>query len=108
MIYKQRSAVIEAYESGDYSPKHKQMRSGNYTEVEDCLYKWFTNARSSNIAISSEILAEKSKEFAKKFGVSEFKCSSGFIDRFKKRRGITYKAVCGESESVDRILPMTG
>lgn len=84
MIYKQRSAVIEAYESGDYSPKRKQMRSGNYTEVGDCLYKWFTNARSSNIAISSEILAEKSKEFAKKFGVYVFKCSSGFIDRFKK------------------------
>lgn len=37
-------------------------------------------------------------------GVSDFKCSSGFIDRFTKRRGITYKAVCGESESVDRNL----
>lgn len=30
------------------------------------------------------------------------KCSSGFVDRLKKRRGITYKAVCDESESVDR------
>lgn len=65
------------------------MRSGNYNEVEDCLFKWFTNESSSNRAISGEILAEKSEEFAKKLGVSDFKCSSGYIDRFKKRRGIT-------------------
>lgn len=50
------------------------MRSGNYSEVEE----------------------------EKKFFY--FKCSSGFADRLKKRREITYmyKAVCDESESVDR------
>lgn len=43
MIYKQRSAVIEAFESGDFSTIRKRMRLGNYNEVEDCLFKWFTN-----------------------------------------------------------------
>ena len=37
IIYKQRSAVIEALEYGDYSPKCKRMRSGNYNEVKGCL-----------------------------------------------------------------------
>lgn len=37
IIYKQRSAVVEAFESSDYSPKRKRMRSGIYNMVEDFL-----------------------------------------------------------------------
>lgn len=101
MIYKQKDAIILAHESGDYSPKRKRFRSGNYYEIEECLYKWFTNARSSNIAVSDEILMNKANDFAKKLGINDFKSSNGFIYRFKQRRGISLQNVCGESESVD-------
>lgn len=63
--------------------KRKRMRSENYNEVDDCHFKWFTNTRSSNIAISGEMLRNL-KNSQWKLGVSDFKCSSGFIDRLKK------------------------
>ena len=42
----------------------------------------------------------KSEDFAKELGYSDFTCSNGFIDRFKKRRDIVFKSICGESNSV--------
>lgn len=35
-------------------------------------------------------------------GIEEFKQSTGWLDRFKERHGITFKTICGEAKSVDR------
>ena len=40
MILKQRATIAEAMESGEFSPKRKRMRMGNYTEIEECLFKF--------------------------------------------------------------------
>ncbi|GFU40220.1 tigger transposable element-derived protein 6 [Trichonephila clavipes] len=46
------------------------------------------------------LLKEKAKTFAKELGI-EFSASEGWLTNFKKRNGIVFKKMCGESSSVD-------
>ncbi|GFX44751.1 tigger transposable element-derived protein 6 [Trichonephila clavipes] len=45
------------------------------------------------------LLKEKAKAFAKELGI-EFSASEGWLTNFKKRNGIVFKKMCGESLSV--------
>jgi hypothetical protein len=48
------------------------------------------------------MLQEKSKQVAKKHGLTDFKGSNGWLEKFQKRNNITFKSVCGEATSVDK------
>ncbi|GFT96729.1 tigger transposable element-derived protein 6 [Trichonephila clavipes] len=56
--------------------------------------------RGQNILIGGPLLKEKVKAFAKELGI-EFSASEGWLTNFKKRNGIVFKKMCGESSSVD-------
>ncbi|GFX98321.1 tigger transposable element-derived protein 6 [Trichonephila clavipes] len=56
--------------------------------------------RGQNIPMGSSLLKEKAKAFAKELGI-EFSASEGWLTNFKKRNGIVFKKMCGESSSVD-------
>lgn len=71
--------------------------------MEDALLIWFKQARALNIPVSGPILKEKAKKLALVLGYVEFQCSDGWLDRFKKRNGITFRAICGESNAVPEI-----
>jgi hypothetical protein len=47
------------------------------------------NARSKNIPLTDEILKEKAKHFDDETGVTDFKYSNGWLQRFKARHGIS-------------------
>lgn len=49
---KNKDKIVKAFEEASFCPERKRIRIGNYTEVENCLHKWLTNARSQNIPIS--------------------------------------------------------
>lgn len=48
-------------------------------------------------------MTEKARDLAKRLGVPQglFKVSSGWLERFKERHGISLKKVCGEEKSDD-------
>ncbi|GFV99104.1 HTH CENPB-type domain-containing protein [Trichonephila clavipes] len=56
--------------------------------------------RGQNIPMGGSLLKEKAKAFAKELGI-EFLASEGWPTNFKKRNGIVFKKMCGESSSVD-------
>ncbi|GFX99573.1 HTH CENPB-type domain-containing protein [Trichonephila clavipes] len=56
--------------------------------------------RGQNIPMNGSLLKEKAKAFAKELGI-EFSASEGWLSNFKKRNGIVFKKMCGESSSVD-------
>ncbi|GFW09012.1 tigger transposable element-derived protein 6 [Trichonephila clavipes] len=56
--------------------------------------------RGQNIPMGGALLKEKAKAFAKELGI-EFSASEGWLTNFKKRNGIVFKKMCGESSSVD-------
>ncbi|XP_050335026.1 tigger transposable element-derived protein 4-like [Bactrocera neohumeralis] len=49
------------------------------------------------------MLMMKANEFGEAVGAN-FKCSSGWLDRFKKRHNICFGKICGESASVDQSV----
>ena len=95
--------IKSAYLNGDYSSKRKRLRTAGYPEVEEALLKWFKVARSKTVTISGPFMMGKARELAERLGVPEgqFKVSSGWLERFKERHGISFKRVCGEEKSVD-------
>ncbi|GFT11970.1 uncharacterized protein TNCV_725751 [Trichonephila clavipes] len=56
--------------------------------------------RGQNIPMGGSLLKEKVKAFAKELGI-EFSANEGWLTNFKKRNGIVFKKMCGESSSFD-------
>ncbi|GBN23105.1 hypothetical protein AVEN_232586-1 [Araneus ventricosus] len=61
-------------------------------------WEWFVDARSRNLRISEPIL--QSKDIAEKLGKTDFHASNGWLESFRKRHGISFKAVCSEAGDV--------
>ena len=70
--------------------------------TDDEVMDWFTKLREKNMPISGSMIQEKSRDVAKKHGVSECHGSNGWLEKFRKRHNISYKAVCGEAAAVDK------
>ena len=99
-ILKNKETLREAYEGSESSPARKKFRSAAYSEVEDALFEWFKSQRSQNVPLSGPILLKKANDLAQKLGI-EFTASSSWIDRFKQRKGIVFRSICGESAVVN-------
>ncbi|GFS49071.1 tigger transposable element-derived protein 4 [Trichonephila clavipes] len=77
----------------------KRVSKGNFPRLEQCLVSWMRQCRGQNIPMGGSLLKEKAKAFAKVLGI-EFSASEGWLKNFKKRNGIVFKKMCGESLSV--------
>ena len=99
-ILKNQGTLREAYEGSESSPARKKFRSAAHPEVKDALCEWFKSQRSQNVLLSGPILLEKANDLAQKLGI-EFSASNSWIDRFKQRKGIVSRSICGESAVVN-------
>lgn len=98
-----RSLKENAYNSFSLGNKRKTLRFGNHPELEKRLYQFFMNQRRRNAPVSSLILKSKALKIfdeIKKDG-EQFNASDGWFSRFKKRFGLRYLTVTGESLSCD-------
>jgi len=77
------------------------MRSSAYGDLEDGLLQWFKQTRSALMPVSGPMLAEVAERLAKEMNMPDWKCSNGFLERFKKRHSITFKVAAGEAASVE-------
>uniref|UniRef100_H3B7F5 HTH CENPB-type domain-containing protein n=1 Tax=Latimeria chalumnae TaxID=7897 RepID=H3B7F5_LATCH len=100
-ILKSKDKILEAYHFSDFNSAHKKLRTADYKDVENALFEWFKSVRDENIPLSGPMLAIKADELAKKLGHADFSASQSWMERFKHRRGIVCRTVCGESESVN-------
>ncbi|GFU71750.1 transposable element Tc1 transposase [Trichonephila clavipes] len=86
--------------SASSSRVRKRVSKANFPRLEQCLVSWMRQCRGQNIPMGGSLLKEKAKAFAKELGI-EFSASEGWLTNFKKRNGIVFKKMCGESLSVD-------
>lgn len=98
-ILSQKEKIREEWTKSGCSSQRKKIRPIEYADVDQALLQWFTQQRTYNVPINGPILQEKAKQFAEELGHRDFKGSTGFINSFKVRYGITFRSVCGESSS---------
>ncbi|KAH8035597.1 hypothetical protein HPB51_007832 [Rhipicephalus microplus] len=82
-----------------FAPDRKRLREAAYPDLENAVLLWLKRARSSNLPINGPILREKAEELFLRLGIEDFKCSDGWISRFKERHGLSFKTTEGDDES---------
>lgn len=96
-IWAQREKLLKEAPTG---ASRSKLRKSSHPAVEEALLLWIQDARSKNIPLNGPLIQERAKQLA--FGLDiEFEASQGWFDRFKRRHGISYKSVCGESRAAD-------
>lgn len=97
-ILKNKSKIV----GEDGSISRKAMKNPNNQLLEEALYSWFLQKRSTGQPISGPLVCEKALELNEKLGGDEsFLASNGRLDRFKKRHGIRELEIQGEKMSAD-------
>ncbi|NXI60254.1 TIGD4 protein, partial [Chloroceryle aenea] len=91
-IMKNKDKVLEAFESLRFDPKRKRLRTAFYTDLEEALVKWYRIAQCLKVPVNGPMLRLKANDFAQKLGHSDFRCSNGWLDRFKSRYGLVFRA----------------
>lgn len=89
-------------DSEDGSKHRKTMTKPKHELLEDALYCWFLQKRSTGQPISGPLLCEKALELNKKLGGDEsYVASNGWLYRFKSRHGIRELKIQGEKMSAN-------
>ncbi|XP_068735338.1 jerky protein homolog-like [Montipora capricornis] len=86
--------------------KRKSLKLANDERLDQALYTWFIQQRSTGTPISGRLLQEKAKHFSLQLhenGESpdheSFKASTGWFNKFKNRHGIRNLSIQGEKLS---------
>ncbi|CAG8553470.1 4443_t:CDS:2 [Paraglomus brasilianum] len=72
------------------------MRSSNLSKVEEAPIE---KALECNLTITGSLIQQKALQFAELLGTTDFKASSGWPEKFKKRYSISAFNKHGESQS---------
>lgn len=100
-IWQNRKKILEA--SSNKSHKIKKIREPLRQDVDKALLYWFKNQRASNVPVSGPLLKSKAEDLAKLLNSDEqFKCSTGWLERFKTRHNINAGKICGEAADVNK------
>lgn len=91
-VMKSKDRVLEAFESLQFDPKRKRLRTAFYSDLEEALVKWYRMMQGLNVTISGPVLRLRANDIAQKLGHRDFKCSNGWLDRFKSRYGLTFRS----------------
>ncbi|XP_064102603.1 uncharacterized protein LOC135212768 [Macrobrachium nipponense] len=90
-ILRARDRIIEAYKR-NLNGRRKRLRPGKAPHVERALFKWYKNAKKQKLPLSNIVLFEKARDLAVSQGNYNFRPTTGWLERWKKRHSITFAA----------------
>ena len=80
----------------------KRKRHGKDKDIEQALLRFYNWAKTKNIPMNGPMLMEKANQIAEEAGV-EFHATDGWFARWKKRNGLVFVTLQGESAEADTI-----
>lgn len=83
-ILKNKRTIIQATESRECMSS-KRLKKPIYENVDSSIIEWFRTARAQNLPVSGRIIKQKATEFATVLGENNFKASTGWLDKWKRR-----------------------
>ncbi|NXP16858.1 TIGD4 protein, partial [Scytalopus superciliaris] len=91
-IMKNKEKVLEAFETLRFDPRRKRLRTALRADLEQALAQWCRIAQGLRVPLSGPMLRLKARDFAQRLGHGDFRCSNGWLDRFKARYGLVFRA----------------
>ena len=85
---------------GLFSGKQKKMRLSCNQTIDRALFLWIKQVRAKSVPLSGPVIKEKANQLAREMGLVNFSATNGWFYRFKTRRGLSFKSICGEAASV--------
>ena len=97
---KLRQSLNSLEESGGL--QRKKLKLAKDEDLDKAIYTWFCRERTKGMPISGPIIKAQAQKFNRELnGNEEFLASDGWLDKFKKRHGISKIAISGECRSAD-------
>jgi len=78
------------------------MRKTENKEVNNIMLEFFIKYRAQNIPVTGPMLQAKAAETASSLQIEKFSASSGWLEVFRRRNNINFRALCGESANVNK------
>ena len=100
-----KKGAIEAVIRAGIPAKRKKLKPAKHSELDEGVLIWLKQAREQNLPVCGDSIKEKALKLAELMHIPDFIASEGWLDNFKKRNGITFKTVQGETEAED-IQPL--
>lgn len=95
-------------ENGSVNSIRKTMRKGEYEKTSEALYQWFLQMKENGNSVTGPILQSKALELHRNFNEGEeFTASSGWLERWKKRYGVSGKKLNVTSERLSADIEET-
>ena len=104
-IKKQKDKLMKFFTDSDSKKQmmiRKNMNVGKSTEHDLVMMEWFRQRRADGVDLSGLMIMEQAKLFHDSLKLEhECEYGEGWLQRFKKRHGISVHKVCGEKRSAD-------
>ncbi|GBN44488.1 hypothetical protein AVEN_200279-1 [Araneus ventricosus] len=75
-----------------------------FPEINEALIEWFKSTRANNTPISGALIRQKAMEIEDALGTKDFYASNGWIDKFRVRNNVAFRALYGEAADDDEKL----
>lgn len=102
-IKKKREEIIKFIKNCDSEKQtntRKTMKAGKSTEIDRVLVEWYRKCRSEGVKLTCNMIMEQAKIFHKDLKLQgEHEYGEGWLQRFKKRHGISMAKGCGEKKA---------
>ena len=103
-IKNNREEILDQWKQNWNVDRKRKFYKTEKERINQATFEFFCMCRSKNISVTGWILQEKALGIAKELNHEDFKASSGWLDKFKKRFGISKKILSGESADINPIV----
>jgi len=102
-IKKNEHSVMNSVESNFSQNRKRKMRKTENEQVNSIMLEFFIKCRGAqNIPVTSPMLQAKAGEIASSLQIEKFSAINGWLEAFRHRNNINFRALCGESANVDK------
>ena len=100
-ILKQRSKIMAV--SKDANLDRKRLRLPQYADIDKGLAEWCRKAQSEGVKLNGAMVCKKARELAAEMNSPKFSCSNGWMERFKKRHGLSFSKTIERRDLLQHI-----
>ncbi|KAI1699773.1 tc5 transposase DNA-binding domain-containing protein [Ditylenchus destructor] len=93
-IMRSKDAIRKALDEGA-NGNRMRMKGAKHEQLENVLRLWINDVKAEGGPLSYDIVSKKAREIAAKMGISDFKASNGWIERFKSRTSLSLSGSSG-------------